>query len=62
MIHLTFMSHEMCTPYFLTQTKITREGNKLIQEQFGDNPATIIREVEGDKLTTVSDDTIGEST
>lgn len=51
----------MCI-HFLTQTKITREGNKLIQEQLGDNPATIIREVEGDKLTTVSDDTISEGT
>lgn len=61
-IHLTITSHEMCTSYFLKQTKITREGNKLIQEHLGDNPATIIREVEGDKLTTVSDDTISGST
>ncbi|KAI1302400.1 Fatty acid-binding protein [Halotydeus destructor] len=35
------------------KTKVTRDGNKLIQEQFGDKPCEITREFDGDTLTTV---------
>jgi len=40
------------------KTKISREGNKLVQEQFGETPCNIVREVEGDKLSTVC--TVGD--
>lgn len=35
------------------QSKVRKEGDKLIQEQFGDKPCEIIREIEDDKLKTV---------
>lgn len=35
------------------KTKISREGNKLVQKQFGEKEAEIIREVNGDTLTTI---------
>jgi len=36
------------------KTKITKEGdNKLVQEQFGEKPCQIVREVDGDTLKTV---------
>jgi len=33
------------------KTTFTLEGNKLIQDQKGDQPSVITREVEGDKMT-----------
>lgn len=30
------------------------DGNKLVQKQMGDKPCEIIRQIDGDKLTTVS--------
>jgi len=35
------------------KTTVTLDGNKLIQDQKGDIPSTIIREVEGNKMTVV---------
>ena len=39
--------------YFF-QTVITLEDGKLVQKQSGDKEVTIIREVEGDQMKTVS--------
>jgi len=35
------------------KTTITLDGNKLIQEQKGDIPSTIVREVDGNKMTVI---------
>lgn len=35
------------------RTVINRDGNKLVQTQWGDNEVTIVREFTGDKLVTV---------
>jgi len=40
------------------KTKVSRDGNKLVQKQFGETPCDIVREVEGDKLSTVC--TVGD--
>ena len=40
------------------KTKITQDGNKFIQEQFGDKPSTIVREFNADDMTTTL--TIGD--
>ena len=39
---------------FCLQTKVRRDGDALVQEQFGDNPCEIVRKIEDDKLVTVS--------
>jgi len=35
------------------KTVVTRDGNKLVQKQYGDKEVTITREVDGDTLTVV---------
>jgi len=37
----------------IVKTKISKDGNKLIQQQFGDKPCEIMREVDGDCLKTI---------
>lgn len=38
----------------MVKSKVTLDGNKLVQHQEADTPCDIIREVDGDKLKTVS--------